>query len=57
MERREQGLRVLARMIARAYARDIQPASSPEPEHPIPCYGGTEVGHSQMEKAQVKKGR
>lgn len=57
LQRPEQGLRVLARIIARVHARDTRLASNPEPEHRIPCYGGTEVSHSQMEKAQVKKGR
>jgi hypothetical protein len=57
VQRPEQGLRVLARVIARVYARDTRLASNLEVEHVIPCYGGTEVSHSQMEKAQVKKGR
>ena len=52
-----QGLRLLARMIARAYARDARLASNPESEQSIRCCGGREIGHSQMEKAQVKDGR
>ena len=53
----EQGLQVLARMIARAYARDNQLARGAEPEHSIPCYSRMELGHSQMGKAQVRRDR
>jgi len=54
---REQGLRVLARMIARVYGRDARLGANYEPEHGIPCCGGTKIGHFQIEKTEVKRSR
>lgn len=53
--RREHGLRLLARMIAQIYARDIELLRKTDREPNTRYCGGSQVTDRQFEKAKLKK--